>query len=138
MNLSALPLNEKCIQIINNQETVDKLNDEYLQLIDTLSIYDADKPKFVVTDLVATDLLDAEWKRAQVSKNFDEELEPSLNRLPLCTLCDTEFIDGKEVPVDKVLTSDLDFGMRLLFDYALVLDPRAKVHKTLKVEEGST
>jgi hypothetical protein len=30
LNLSALPLNEKCIQIINNQETVDKLNEEYL------------------------------------------------------------------------------------------------------------
>ena len=60
MNLSALPLNEKCIQIIGNQETVDKLNDEYLQLIDTLSIYEADKPKFVVTDLVARDLLDPE------------------------------------------------------------------------------
>lgn len=91
-----------------------------------------------MTDLVARDLLDAESKRAQISKHFDEEVEPSLNKLPLCTLCDTEVIDGKEVPTDKVLTSDLDFGMRLLFDYALVLDPSKKIPKTLKVTEGST
>ena len=91
-----------------------------------------------MTDLVARDLLDAEWKRAQASKHFDEELEPSLTKLPLCTLCDTELIDGKEVPTDKVLTSDLDFGMRLLFDYALVLDPDTKTPKALKVNEGST
>ncbi len=42
------------------------------------------------------------------------------------------------MPIDKVLTSDLDYGMRLLFDYALVLDPDTKTPKTLKVKPGST
>ena len=106
--------------------------------MDSLSIYEADQPKFVITDLVARDLLDPEQKRAQFSKHFDEEMDPSLIKLPLCTLCDTELIDGKEMPTDKVLTSDLDYGMRLLFDYALVIDPDTKTPKTLKVNPGST
>ena len=98
-------------------------------------MYEGATPRFTVTDLVARDLIVSEWKiRPTTDDMFDSEsgkLEPNL---PLCTLCDTQLVDGKEVPVDTVLTSDLDFGMRLLFDYALVLDQAAKTPKTLRVK----
>jgi len=68
----------------------------------------------------------------------DEEAGNTNKQLPLCTLCDTEIIDGKEVPTDKVLTSDLDFGMRLLFDYVLLLDHAATTKKDFYVTKGST
>ena len=117
---------------------MDRLNDEYQQLIDALSVYEGAIPRFIVTDLVARDLLLSEWKRPSTDDIFDLETGKIEATLPLCTLCDTEIVDDKEVPIDKVLTSDLDFGMRLLFDYALVLDQDPKTPKTLQVKQGST
>ena len=69
---------------------MDRLNEEYQQLIDGLSMYEGATPRFTVTDLVARDLIVTEWKiRPTTDDMFDLEsgkLEPNL---PLCTLCDT-------------------------------------------------
>jgi hypothetical protein len=102
-------------------------------------MFDTDKPKYTVTDLVVRDLLDTQ-NANQLDSKRSEDLERGLpeKQLPLCTLCDTEWVDGKETPTDRILTSDLDFGMRLLFDYALVLDQDIETPKVLKVIGEST
>lgn len=77
-------------------------------------------PERVLND----DLCSEDDIKFKVRNLIKEDLYNGKDDPQLCTICDTTIcpVSGNEIPLDTCLTSEYEYGIRLLVDYILLLE----------------
>lgn len=111
LNISAFPLNRKSEDMAKSFANIRLLNEEYNHMIEILC---KDK-KFKIRDIVKSDLDKCTIKNQNLElglTDYNETNVMKLPDLPVCSICDSVFVNGIEEPADMVLTDPSEYCLR--------------------------